>query len=252
MATILILTCQLSAAPAAHWVEFIGFDKNERLAAYRHDVRRPRDDGAFDQYSVIQTIDVKSGYPVATFKASAIERIRPTGAPVRTPKAALLADNPEFARAYPNVRWRRLEKRSGFEKTRLRIDGTDLRIANDDVEQQEQKGALLVAHPRGGSLAFQIEATDANGRAISIAELEQTAEKDHSVLARTEVFVSRSGRAAAVVALFLVDTGKSSHTTPSIVVTKTDTRLTAARSDAGSPHRPHAARSATARRRHAS
>ena len=219
---IIALTVSAPATSESAWAEFAGFSNDERVAAYRHDVHQSREDGTVDQYSLIQTVDVRSGYPVATFRASAIHRLdAKTGRPLKIKKSELLSDNPKFANAYPNKRWTKLEKRQGFKVRALDMAQGTLELTADKDVQGSGEGnkdkVMLVAAP-SSPLGFSAVAKNDAGKQVRIGRFRQDGAQGKSIAAQVMAYTSRSGEAIAVVALFLVNENGQARGVPAVQV----------------------------------
>lgn len=226
MAAILILSLSLTTPPSNEWIEFVGFSSDERLAAYRHDVRQPRDDGTMDQYSVFHTVDVASGLDVATFRGTAIENVTTDGRPVRIAKSELLQRNPTFASAYPNKRWRQLKKRSRFQKHMVSPTEETIRVTSSlELARETNDRGLYLGND--GIVVFEVFGDQVGSGSRSLGRFYHK-DRPSKIIARLQVFTSRSGRASAAAVIFLVNDGSKPHGVPLIKVTKGDAQLAAA------------------------
>lgn len=227
MAAILILSLSLTATPQSNeWIEFVGFSKDERLAAYRHDVRQPREDGTMDQYSVFHTVDVASGCDVATFKGTAIENVTTDGRPVRVAKNELLQRNPLFASAYPNKRWRQLKKRYKFSKRMISPEEETVRVTSS-LELARESNDRGLYFGNSGIVVFEVFGDQVGAGSRSLGRFYHK-DRESQIIARLQVFASKSGRATAAAVIFLVNDGSKPHGVPLIKITRSDNQLAAA------------------------
>jgi hypothetical protein len=227
MAALLILSLSLTATPQSNeWIEFVGFSNDERIAAYRHDVRQPRADGTMDHYSVFHTVDVASGYDVATFKGTAIENVTTDGRPVKVAKNELLQRNPIFASAYPNKRWRQLKKRSKFSKRMVSPENETVRVTSSlELARESNDRGIYLGNP--GIVVFEVFGDQVGNGSRSLGRFYHKSRKSQ-IVARLQVFTSKSGRASAAAVIFLVNDGDKPHGVPLIKVTNSDFQLAAA------------------------
>jgi hypothetical protein len=249
MPTTLLCTVALLAAPETNeWAEFLGFTADGRFAAYRKDVDTRRDDGTHDQYSVIQTIDLVTGKPVARFKATAIHRLDPTGKPMNVKEEELGAANPWFRDAYPNKSWKKLTKRTAVASTKLDLGSGAVELhLDDDVSATEdpQKDALYFAAAAGQPLGFgAIVDAPPHPMVLAHRRVEPTAKA--MTVARVQAFAAKNGKAVALVTIFLVNDGKTARTTTHVDVLALDnpieTRHVVARAEQPKPFDPWTAR----------
>jgi len=227
MAALLILSLSLTATPQSNeWIEFVGFSNDERIAAYRHDVRQPQEDGTIDSYSVFHTVDVASGFDVATFKGTAIVNTTKVGRPVRVAKNELLHRNPQFASAYPNKRWRQLKKRSKFFKRAVSPENETVRVTSSlELARESNDRGLYLGNP--GIVVFEVFGDQVGNGSRSLGRFYHK-DRNNQIVARLQVFTSKSGRASAAAVIFLVNDGDKPHGVPLIKVTSSDFQLAAA------------------------
>lgn len=97
----LIIVALTSLAPAEDkTVEFVGFSRDETVAAWRLEVRRPRDDGrSIDTFTLIRLVKSIDNTPLVDFRASSVRRTNDKGRVLHVNSATLEADNPDWARA---------------------------------------------------------------------------------------------------------------------------------------------------------
>lgn len=221
IAAALLLSLAAFSGPTREWIEFVGFSRDGRLAAYHHDFDIVRGNGDHDRYTLMHTVDVRSGFVAAAFRIS-INRIAPNGRPIKVKRGELAATYANYERAYPSKSWIKLEKRSKFEKVALHTDPTMLQVGVDeDVQLQSgvTKDGLMLAAAPGSPLGFQVIARGKDGKAIDAGTFRREGVANQAIVARVQAFTARNRRGLAVLVVFLSQQGDEVDTLPEVKIT---------------------------------
>ena len=223
MTTLLLSLLMTTSPQPSSWVEFIGFSKDEQIVAYREDINQKRADGTHDQYSLYHTLDSESGYTIASFRATAIHRLTPRGRPLRISKKKLHRDNPRFAKAYSNRKWRKLRKRKKFDKTLIPVDGQSVQLHFDnDIrgQQQQSEGATHMVSPSGTALGFAVIAQDTAGFSVPVGVARLEGAAGQHLAAKGQLYLSSSGKTAVWTTIFLSRYPGAVRSIPRVQVTR--------------------------------
>jgi len=202
----LLITGVVTTAPPREWVEFLGFSQDGRLAAYRREIDVTLPDGHHDQYSLVHTVDVRSGYAVGTFKI-AIHRLTPKGRPLKKKKGELGKLYPEYEKAYPSKRWLELKKRSRFDKLPLHTNEFLFQVVIDEDSRGAAEATgdgIMVSSETGNPLGFTAVAHGADGQAVEIGKFREPGAADRVLIARVQAFTAKNRQGVAAAVIFMI------------------------------------------------
>ncbi len=201
-----LLSLNLLAA-SSQSIEFLGFSRNEAIAAYRVAIHHERDGGLADRYALVCVISMEQGDVAAVFRDSSIERVDARGKRVSVARSLLLEDNPLYAEAEAAESWRRLRARAGLRSRKLPMDESIVRLQpHNDVRlaAEAKKDAIELSAETGSPVGFTtvIRSVDADHRAGRSYRVEGA--PGERISGRVTAYHSPSGYSVAVLAEFTV------------------------------------------------
>ena len=210
---------------------FVGFSKNNALAAYRLQVEAPRRGGTRDRYGLVVVMLMPErgvgAETVTIFRDTEPVRLNAKGERIRTSKRRLLEANPRYAQARPHSHWVALKRRARFRHRRLPLKDSVLRLSPDEGVQLEAnivthggENAIDVVAPPNASVAFGTVVRKLSGEFVSGGDFQMDCPEDGQIEARVEAFHSRDGYSVAVVTTFSIRTSQGVHAVPRIAFSR--------------------------------
>ena len=204
-----------SAPRADKEYSLIGFSQNEEVAAFEVRVQTQFDIYT-DTYSLIELWRVDTEALLATFRQGHIERTMHDKTLNKASHQTLAAQHPEWMLAEEADGWARIRQKTRFQKVRVTMNDSTLRLSLDEDVRVSVTGDLhkieISALP-GSTIGYQPVVRLSNGRHVALGHVRATHPEESLLNAEIIAFHSPSGRKVIILNKFALLDGENLNST---------------------------------------
>ena len=184
-------------------VTFVGFSGDESLAAWKVSVRCSVNNGAWDRYELMRTVDTRTGLTLESYRLSQIQRITRYGSAARVPQKRLAQKHPRWRKARSREAWVTLAHQGRFDADPLSPRQAAIIVVPDAgsrVTVEELDDGYSIRGEPGQPLGFSL--TLVAEPPVELAHFSREAEPGQTLVTAVNLDRSPSGLHVAVIARF--------------------------------------------------
>jgi len=193
----------LATAPQSQSIDFVGFSRNEAIAAWKTTVTTPQDNGVFYLYTLVTVVDAKTGETVGIFRGTG--GVRKNGKGRRLAESTLSTLAPQYAQALPRAQWQKLRRKIRFVKKHLEMNDSALRLQPDgdtELSASASKKAIDTTGNMGGPVGYTAIARLWDGSLTSLGRFRVEGQRSQRTNGHLEAFFSSTGHGVVLVNRF--------------------------------------------------